>query len=148
MLLALQDQMAATGIACDLTAPVQAALQSSVEVQDALQEIPTSQRSVANAIMLWDGAWTVMRDRPAASALALVRNLVVQTIAAAGPECRFQVQAGPRLVYLSNDAVTTSLAIGSGQWRWQDVVDTAQAADGEVTPYATTDRSGMTGLTK
>lgn len=147
-LLAVQDRMAATGIACDLTAPLQTALQSSGEVQVALREIPSTQRSVANAIMLWDGAWTATEDRAAASALQMVREIVVQTIVAAGPECRFQAQSGPRLVYLSSDAVTTSLAIGSGQWRWQDVFDTAQVADGDPTLSAITDRSGTTVPTK
>ena len=93
----------ATGGACDLTAPVQAALQSNEGVRASLP-----------------------RD---ATAIAMIRDVVAGTVAVASPECRLQPQAGPRLLMLSGPGDTVVLAVGSGVWRWQDLLDTA-VADG------------------
>ncbi len=121
-----QTQNAANGGACDLTAPVQAALQSSEAVLASLPLIPPDKRSVANAIMVWKVAWLVDDQRLDATAVAAIQSVVAETVAAATPECRLQPQAGPRLLLLSGTGDTVVLAVGSGQWRWQDVLDTAE----------------------
>ena len=119
----------ATGGACDLTAPVQAALQSNEDVRASLPRIPRDQRSVANAIMVWKAAWLAEDQKLDATAVAMIRDVVAGTVAVASPECRLQPQAGPRLLMLSGPGDTVVLAVGSGVWRWQDLLDTA-VADG------------------
>lgn len=128
-MLAEADRAALQGGACDLSGPVQAALQASSDVAQGLPTIAASQRSVANAVMLWDGTWTAAIDRLPPVALQAIRTAVTQTLSLASEQCRAQEQAGPRLLYLPGADATTVLVLGSGQWRWQDVADTAVAPD-------------------
>lgn len=115
----------AAGGRCDLTEPVQAALRTSADVQAALPEIPRSQRSVANAIMIWNAQWIGQDRQSPPIATIAVRDVVAATIAAATPQCRMQAQTGPRLLTLPGTPQTTVLALGSGSWRWQDLLNTA-----------------------
>ena len=128
LLVAMLDQTesAKNGGACDLTGPVQAALQSSDAVRASLPLIPPDKRSVANAIMVWKVAWLAEDQQLDATAIAAIQGVVAETIAAATPECRLQPQAGPRLLLLSGTGDTVVLAVGSGEWRWQDLLDTAR----------------------
>ena len=126
-LLAQSDAQAASG-ACDLTAPVQAALQTSPEVQALIPSIPSERRSVANAIAVWNQIWVTPDAQLQEQALASIRTAVVLTVAAASEACRLQPQGGPRLIYLPGPlgTETTVLALGSGEWTWQQVADSAQ----------------------
>jgi hypothetical protein len=125
---ALLDQadVSAAGGACDLTEPVRAALQASKEVLTSLPQIPRDKRSVANAIMVWKVAWLAEDGELDTAAVAMIRDVVAGTIAAATPECRLQPQIGPRLLLLSGTGDTVVLAVGSGAWRWQDLLETAR----------------------
>jgi hypothetical protein len=114
------------GGVCDLTAPVQSALQASPDVRARLPMIPADQRSVANAIMLWNAGWLHADDGVAKAAYAAIRDTVASVVLAAPDACRSQVQSGPRLILLPGEGgQTTVLALGSGQWTWQQVADTA-----------------------
>jgi hypothetical protein len=129
MAVALLDQsvMQATGGACDLTAPVQEALRTSEAVQAALPMLPRPSRSVANAVMIWDANWVAFADAPDLSVRDTIRDAIAGTVAVASEECRLQMQGGPRLLILPlGDTQTIVLALGSGQWRWQDLLDTAR----------------------
>lgn len=148
-LLEQADAQAAAG-GCDLTAPVQAALQSSRAVQQELPRIPAERRSVANAIALWNQDWVEPDAQLKAEVLATIRGAIATTIEAASDACRAQPQGGPRLIYLSGSgkasAETTILALGSGAWTWQQIADTAQpdaiqlpgaqSIDGEISAAA------------
>lgn len=128
-LLEQADAQAAAG-GCDLTAPVQAALQSSAAVQQELPRIPAERRSVANAIAIWNADWIKPDAQLEPQVLDTIRTAIVTTIAAASEACRVQPQGGPRLIYLpvsgSATGDTTILALGSGAWTWQQIADTAQ----------------------
>ena len=112
--------------ACDLTDPVRAALAESVEVTALLQRMPRAHRSVANAIMVWNVDWVASDNALDREALAVIRDVVAGTVAAASPECRLQQQGGPRLIMLPGVRENTVLALGSGLWRWQDMLQTAR----------------------
>lgn len=132
-MLADADAQAAGG-GCDLTAPIQAALRLSPAVQRDLPTIPARRRSVANAIALWNQTWvTADADFPEV-ALDTIRTTIISTIAAASPGCRLQEQGGPRLIFLPGPTTDTVLALGSGQWTWQDVADSWQPAETGVIP--------------
>ncbi len=126
-LLAQSDAQAASG-ACDLTAPVQAALQTSPEVQALIPSIPSERRSVANAIAVWNQSWVEADAQLQEQVLTSIRTAVAMTVAAASERCRLQPQGGPRLIYLPGPqgTETTVLALGSGEWTWQQVADSAQ----------------------
>ena len=112
---------AAAGQACDLTQWLQKALQTDPQVQQALARIPRPARSVANAIMLWDGAW-VAPPATATTDMAIIRRAVIVGIGAAPPACRDQLTRGPELFTLADTAGTTVVVVGSGVWRWADLL--------------------------
>ncbi len=120
-----QADAQSSGGACDLTAPVQAALRLSPEVQRDLPTIPARRRSVANAIALWNQDWVPPDTDLSEDALNSIRTTVVTTIGAASEACRLQPQGGPRLIYLPGE-VDTVLVLGSGEWTWQQVADSAE----------------------
>ncbi len=147
-----QTESAANGGTCDLTAPVQAALQSSEAVRASLPLIPPDKRSVANAVMIWKFSWLVEDQQFDATAIAAIRDVVAETVADATPECRLQPQTGPRLLLLPGVGDTVVLAVGSGEWRWQDLLDTAHpdltgegipSAASSATIFASVDRASI-----
>jgi hypothetical protein len=122
---------AASGRACQLGGWLQAALRADPTVQSALAAIPRADRSVANAIMLWNLRW--VRQPPSALAGASVlRSALMVGVRAAPPECQTQLVRGPELLVMTDASGTTLIAIGSGEWRWADLLaqdpEEAQAA--------------------
>lgn len=114
------DAGAAPGGTCDLTDVVQANLRADPELQAALDRLPRSDRSVASAVMLWDGHWIVGASPAARDTLTKIRAVVIATIEAASLPCRTSSQTGPRLMSLRGEP-DTILALGSGKWRWADL---------------------------
>ena len=110
---------AASGQACDLTQWLQTALQNNPQAQAALAQIPRPARSVANAMMLWNGRW--VQTPAAAGGLQALRAAVLAGVASAPQACRAEVIRGPVLLTLADPAGSTVLAIGSGEWRWDDL---------------------------
>lgn len=141
-----QTDAAAVGGACDLTEPVQAALRESEAVAASLPEIPEERRSVANAIMIWNTQWVALHETLDPAAMTAIRDSIAGTIAAASPECRLQPQSGPRLIVLPGVGDTTVLALGSGVWRWQDLLETARPAVQEVGPFDDAPTTATTSL--
>ena len=122
----------ATGQTCQVTAWLQQALQVDPAVQAALPAIPKPARSVANAIMLWDGGWVGPRLN-AADGVTTIRMAVIAGVRSAPAACQTQVVRGPELIILTQGAESTVLAIGSGEWRWGDLL----APDYQLTALAT-----------
>ena len=146
-----QTAAAGSGGGCDLTATVQSALRADPEIETALPMIPPERRSVANALALWKGGWVEPDARLPAQALDAIRDTMGRVVAAAPPACRSQILRGPRFIYLPGAGRTTVLSMGSGQWSWQEVVDTPEDAilgrkkPAESKP-ATKPRTGLDGL--
>ena len=84
--------------------------------------IPRPARSVANAVMLWDGGWVESPGRAAAGVTAIRMALIVG-VRSAPPACQLQLVRGPELIILTAGGESTVLAIGSGEWRWGDLLD-------------------------
>jgi hypothetical protein len=112
----------ASGQACQLTQWLQQALQADPQVHAALLTIPRPARSLSNALMLWDGRWIDSQPR-AASGVAMIRTAVISGIRAAPEACQTQLVRGPELMTLTSGVDTTVVAIGSGEWRWGDLLD-------------------------
>lgn len=121
----------ASGQTCLLTAWLQQALQADPQVRAALAGIPKPARSVANAIMLWDGGWVGPRLSASAGVTA-IRMAVIAGIRSAPAACQAQVVRGPELIMLTEGGESTILAIGSGEWRWGDLL----APDYQLTALA------------
>lgn len=110
------------GPGCRLEAAVGQALQADERTRSALQRLPRSARSVANAIMLWDGAW--VPDGPAtAGAFAALRESISAELTAAEPSCRAEVLAGPVFIPVETGGETVVLTVGSGVWRWGQLTE-------------------------
>ena len=124
-LLEQADVQSAVG-GCDLTAPVQAALQTSPDVMLQLPTIPVEHRSVANAIAVWNQNWIEPDTTIDKDVYETIRLTIANTIARASESCRLQMQGGPRLMYLPVNGTTTVIALGSGEWTWQQLADSAQ----------------------
>lgn len=114
----------ASGQTCQIGAWLQAAMQTDPQVQAALLDIPRPARSVSNALMLWDGGWTEATPK-AAAGIAAIRAAVLAGLASAPEACRTQMVRGPELMTLVTGAETTVIAIGSGEWRWGDLMPAA-----------------------
>jgi hypothetical protein len=104
---------------CDLTATLAGVFAQSPEVQQGLAELPEAKRSVANAIMLWDGQWS---PESQSGGHGLLRALLVKAVSAARPDCLLQSNKGPVLFLVPDHQTTVVLAIGSGEWHWGDLL--------------------------
>jgi len=104
---------------CDMVGGVEARMQADPAVLKALSALPPDARSVANAVMLWDGAWT-LGPSPSAALLALDQGLG-RALNGAPPGCLDAQVLGPRLVTLRDARGATLLVIGSGEWRWSQL---------------------------
>ena len=122
---ALSVSTAATntsGEVCQLSEWLQQALQADPQVQAALLGVPRPARSVANALMLWDGEWIEPRMQ-AGQSVAAIRAALMAGIRAAPQACQTEPVRGPELLSLTEGAGVTILAVGSGEWRWVDLLE-------------------------
>ena len=112
----------ATGTTCAVGDSVQLALRDSVAVEAALDRVPAAARSIADAVMLWDGRWADASRLGGETALRPIRDTVRNSIRAASATCRSAAVAGPRLVYVEVGGRTMILAFGSGEWAWDQLL--------------------------
>jgi len=101
------------GGVCDMAARVQAALRRDPLVRAAVA------RTAGKATLVWNGDWVRSRGEDG-KGLAAVREAIMWEVAFAPPSCRTQPVRG--LVLMSLDAGSARLAVGTGQWRWSDLL--------------------------
>lgn len=121
---AVLGDLSGSGDGCRLGEALQAMLQDDAEVTAALSRIPREARSVANALMLWDGAWVEKRAFDGSDGLLPVRRAILAGVSTAPISCREQVISGPMFLAVNGQPGTTLLALGSGSWRWSDLLRT------------------------
>jgi hypothetical protein len=96
-------------------------------VQRALRRDPLVQSAVfdahraGKAIMVWNGDW-VRSGEQDGKGLAAVREAIMWEVAFAPEACRKARVHGLVLLTLGDGA--TRLALGSGDWRWSDLLAT------------------------
>ena len=123
--LALPADRPSTGLissGCDLTGTVQAALQADPDAAMSIARLPPATLSIANAFMLWDGDWVTPRVVSDSTNLDVVHDVIVAKLSAASAECRNQEQIGPRLIAFGSGPDSITLVVGSGVWKWGDLV--------------------------
>ena len=103
---------AATAQACDVLAQVGVALQADAAVASTLLQVP----SEAPAVMAWNGQWSPSPDNTA------IKRAIATALPAVRADCLDEPMTGPRLVFLASKTTTVSVAIGSGHWRWRDLL--------------------------
>ncbi|CAN5132251.1 hypothetical protein BH10PSE4_BH10PSE4_05410 [soil metagenome] len=107
---------------CQLTDQLQARLANDPQVLAALARLPRDARSVANALMLWNGGWVGSDNGNNAQALNAIHASIAAAITNASPDCRNLPVLGPRLLSIPDASGATLLVIGSGEWRWDDLL--------------------------
>ena len=110
------------GATCPWVPLLRQALEGDLAARAALARIPRPSRSVANAVMLWDGRWIPAERLGGPTALNAVRAAITRALTT-GPEvCRSEVVLGPVFVPLLDREGTLVLALGSGEWRGTDLL--------------------------
>lgn len=110
------------GTQCPLVASLRAALQQDMAARAAIARIPRPSRSVANAVMLWDGRWIAPERVGGTLALTAIRAAVARVVGNGSEACRSQITSGPVFVPVDDDSGTVVLALGSGTWRPADLL--------------------------
>lgn len=107
------------GEICDVAGIVGKAVQGNPETLAKLTAIDATDSPVSRAVMMWDGAWV------GAEPLARVHASLANAIAQASPACLAEPLTGPNFIFLDSQSggKTIVLVVGSGSWRWQDVLD-------------------------
>lgn len=107
---------------CNVADTIRAVLVADSLTQGALAAIPQSARTVANAVMLWDGHWVSRPLRAGGTGLDKLRAIIVDGIRTVPADCRTAAVGGPRLIVIPDGATTVVLAFGSGNWSWSELL--------------------------
>ena len=140
-----------TGAGCGMAGVIGRAIAADPAAMAALDALPPGIRTEADAVMLWNGGWidvggapvparpqslvpSLVIPSPGSSLLAKIlesdplaplKQTVVAALAAAPAECRNLEVSGPQLIPITEPARTTMLVVGSGIWKWADLIDPA-----------------------
>lgn len=119
------------GTSCELAELLGRAFADNPLLRAQLARIGPEARSVANAIMFWDGKWVEVDGRAPEDAVSLLRRAIIEGVKAAPPECLGQEVAGPRFIPVKDAEKTTVLVLGSATWRWEQLLS-EDAASNEI----------------
>ena len=115
------------GSPCQLAADAALAIQHDPVAMAELAALPPGVRSEADAVMVWNGVWFDQAPAAAVSVGAVAPkgrlHLAIEEIVAAAPaQCRDEAMVGPVFVPVPEGERSIMLAIGSGMWRWSDLL--------------------------
>jgi hypothetical protein len=127
-------EQAGFGTTCDVAATLTAAFNNDAALRAQLDRIGPASRSVANAIMIWDGSWVPLKEDAPEDALFTLRSAVVEAVRAAPGECFAEDVAGPRFVFVTQDGRSTILVLGSATWRLDQLLTQEPTRPGEAAP--------------
>ena len=100
---------------CDMAGRVQAALRKDPMVRAAIAS------SSGKATLVWNGDW--VRDiGEDGKGLAIIREAIMWEVGFAPAACRTQPVRGLVVLSLNGAGGPTRLALGSGRWRWADLL--------------------------
>jgi hypothetical protein len=107
------------GRSCDMVRRLQNALRRDAEVQEAM--IEARRAGGRGALLLWNGDWIRNGDQDG-KGLAGVRQAIMVEVAFAPEACRREPVHGIVLISLNDGPGSARLALGSGSWRWSDLL--------------------------
>ena len=115
---------------CHLSDDTATAIRQDPAAMAELAALPPGLRTQADAVMIWNGRW--LGDNGSPSLMPYVppfvpglQRVVSALIAGAPAECRDAVETGPVFLAIPETGRTTMLVIGSGSWRWADLLSPA-----------------------
>ena len=104
------------GGACNMTRWLQGQLRKDRQVQAAMAEVHRGK-----AIRVWNGDW-VRHPGQEGDGLAAVREAIMWEVAFAPVACRAEPVHGLVLISLADGPGASRLVMGSGVWRWSDLL--------------------------
>jgi hypothetical protein len=110
------------GAGCDMARWLQKALREDRQVQATVAEV-----APGKAIRVWDGAW-VRHPGQEGEGLAAVREAIMWRVAFAPVACRAQPVHGLIVLSLHDGPGASRLAVGTGDWRWSDLLFSASGS--------------------
>ena len=94
-----------------------------------LATLPPEVRSRADAVFIWNGEWLIHSGAPpvvtSAAPAAIdspLQRTIESAVASAATECRAAPMTGPAFIAVQEGTKTTMLVVGSGIWRWDQVM--------------------------
>ena len=116
-----------SGSGCSVASAVGSALLSDEPAMAELAALPAEVRSDADAVMLWNGAWldvaTETQPQMTPTRIPELKRVVTAAVLALPIECQGVETAGPQLIPIPEPGRTTMVVIGSGLWRWSDLIE-------------------------
>lgn len=107
---------------CDMAARVQTALRNDPRVRAAMTG------SAGRATLVWNGDW-VRSGGEDGKGLAIIREAILWEVGFAPAACRAQPVRGLVVLSLNGASGPTRLALGSGSWRWSDLLTPHPSAE-------------------
>jgi hypothetical protein len=109
------------GRACNMIRFLQTALRKDAMVQSAMAEAHRAAGSTGKALVVWDGDWMKSPNQEG-KGIAAVREALLWEIAFAPESCRAEPVHGMALITLTDSPGGSRLVLGSGVWRWSDLL--------------------------
>jgi hypothetical protein len=102
---------------CDMAGRLQAALRKDPMVRAAIAGAGAG----GKAALVWNGDWVQSLGEDG-KGLATIREAITWEVAFAPAACRSQAVRGLVVLSLNGASGQTRLALGSGSWRWSDLL--------------------------
>lgn len=109
------------GGSCDMVRRLQNALRDAPGVRAALTEAYRTSGADGRAILIWNGDW-VLSPGQEGKGLAGVRQAVAVTVGFSPRACKAETVRGYVVLTLGDQPGAPRLALGTGQWRWSDLL--------------------------
>lgn len=113
----------APGRPCDMARRLQAALRRDPLIQSAVADASRARAagSAGKALFVWNGDWIRSYGQDG-NGLAAVREAIMWEVAFAPEACRAEPVHGLVLISLNDGPGSARLVVGSGDWRWSDLL--------------------------
>lgn len=104
------------GGGCNMTRRLQTALRKDRQAQAAMAEAHRGR-----PILMWNGDW-VRHPSQEGAGLAAVREAILWEVGFAPEACKREPQRGLVLISMNDGPGSARLVVGSGAWRWSDLL--------------------------
>ncbi len=118
---------------CSLSVRTVEAIATDPAAMAELAALAPAYRTSADAVLLWNGEWLASGQGSSASPVTpALRRVIEQIVTEASPECQAAPTTGPQFLAIPEQGRTTILVIGSGTWRWSDLLATSTTCLGSA----------------
>jgi hypothetical protein len=108
-----------SGGGCNMVRLLQAALRKDASVQAAVAQ--AHRAGTGKAMLVWNGDW-VQHPEQEGHGLAMIREAILIEVGFAPAACKAEPMRGMVMISLSDAPGAPRLALGGGDWRWQDML--------------------------